>query len=121
MYERIWNFRGMQQLLMDYYDYPDEVHALHRAVCDTEKKLFLRAVREVEPDGYMISDDLGTQRSLMMSPPVFREFIKPYYKELWGLVRENDVDVWLHTCGNVSEIRDFKDHRDQNRNEKNRR
>ena len=29
MYERIWNFRGMETLLMDYYDYPDEVHALH--------------------------------------------------------------------------------------------
>ena len=24
MYERIWNFRGMQNLLFDYYDYPDK-------------------------------------------------------------------------------------------------
>ena len=104
MYERIWNFRGMETLLMDYYDYPDEVHALHRAVIDTEKKLLLRAIREVKPDGYMISDDLGTQNALMMSPATFREFIKPYYTELWGLCREHDVDTWLHTCGNVSEI-----------------
>ena len=49
MYERIWNFRGMENLLMDYYDYPDEVHALHRAVADTENKLLLRAVRELKP------------------------------------------------------------------------
>ncbi len=104
MYERIWNFRGMENLLMDYYDYPDEVHALHRAVADTEKKLLLRAIRELKPDGYMISDDLGTQASLMMSPATFREFIKPYYTEIWGLCRENDVDTWLHTCGNISEI-----------------
>ena len=104
MYERIWNFRGMENLLMDYYDYPDEVHALHRAVADTEKKLLLRAIREVKPDGYMISDDLGTQNALMMSPATFREFIKPYYVELWGLCREHDVDSWLHTCGNVTEI-----------------
>ena len=104
MYERIWNFRGMENLLMDYYDYPDEVHALHRAVADTEKKLLLRAIREVKPDGYMISDDLGTQRSLMMSPATFREFIKPYYQEVWGLCHEHDLDVWLHTCGNVTSI-----------------
>ncbi|MCR5681100.1 MAG: hypothetical protein K6G29_01515 [Clostridiales bacterium] len=104
MYERIWNFRGMETLMMDYYDYPDEVHALHRAVCDTEIKLFRRAMREVKPDGYMISDDLGTQKALMMSPSTFREFIKPYYRELWGLVRGCDVDVWLHTCGNITEI-----------------
>ena len=104
MYERIWNFRGMENLLMDYYDYPDEVHALHRAVADTEIKLLHRAIREVKPDGYMISDDLGTQNALMMSPATFREFIKPYYTEIWGLCRQNDVDTWLHTCGNVSEI-----------------
>ena len=77
MYERIWNFRGMENLLMDYYDYPDEVHALHRAVADTEKKLILRAIREVKPDGYMISDDLGTQNALMMSPATFRELSSP--------------------------------------------
>jgi len=104
MYERIWNFRGMENLLMDYYDYPDEVHALHRAVADTENKLLLRAVRELKPDGYMISDDLGAQQALMMSPAMFREFIKPYYAETWGIAKEHDVDVWLHTCGNITEI-----------------
>ena len=104
MYERIWNFRGMESLMMDYYDYPDEVHALHKAVADTEMKLLQRAFREVKPDGYMISDDLGTQNALMMSPATFREFIKPYYTEIWGLCRQYDVDTWLHTCGNVSEI-----------------
>ena len=104
MYERIWNFRGMENLLMDYYDYPDEVHALHRAVADTENKLLLRAIRELQPDGYMISDDLGAQQALMMSPAMFREFIKPYYAETWALAKEHDVDVWLHTCGNITEI-----------------
>ena len=104
MYERIWNFRGMENLLMDYYDYPDEVHALHRAVADTENKLLLRAVRELKPDGYMISDDLGAQQALMMSPAMFREFIKPYYTETWGIAKEHDVDVWLHTCGCITDI-----------------
>ena len=104
MYERIWNFRGMENLLLDYYDAPEEVHALHKAVADTENRLLLRAIREVQPDGYMISDDLGGQNALMMSPAMFREFIKPYYKETWGIARSHGVDVWLHTCGNIQEI-----------------
>ena len=104
MYERIWNFRGMEHLLLDYYDYPDEVHMLHRAVADTEERLLRRAIRELQPDGYMISDDLGTQSSLMMSPTTFREFIKPYYRQVWGAAREHDVDVWLHTCGNIAAL-----------------
>ncbi|MBO5648328.1 MAG: hypothetical protein J6S76_00265 [Clostridia bacterium] len=104
MYELIWNFRGMENLLIDYYENPDEVHALHRAVADTEMKLLKRVFEEVKPDGYMISDDLGTQNSLMMSPATFREFIKPYYVEIWGFCREHDVDTWLHTCGNITGI-----------------
>lgn len=106
MYERIWQFRGMQNLMIDYYENPDEVHALHKAVADTELKLLKRAIEEVKPDGYMISDDLGTQNSLMMSPATFREFIKPYYKQIWGLTRAHDIDNWMHTCGNISEIID---------------
>jgi len=101
MYERIWNFRGMENLLMDYYDYPDEVHALHKAVVETEMKLLRRAAAELQPDGYMISDDLGSQHALMMGPDLFREFLKPYYVQLWGCARENGMDSWLHTCGNI--------------------
>ena len=104
MYERIWMFRGMENLMIDYYEYPDEVHALHKAVADTEMKLLQRAIEELKPDGYMFSDDLGTQASLMMSPNTFREFIKPYYKQLWSYTKANGVDNWLHTCGNVTEI-----------------
>ena len=104
MYERIWNFRGMENLLLDYYDYPEEVHLLHKAVADTEIKLLRRAAREVSPDGYMISDDLGGQKALMMSPSTFREFIKPYYVDVWGTAKSLGMDNWLHTCGNVEEI-----------------
>ena len=42
----------------------------------------------------------------MMSPSTFREFIKPYYSQLWRYTREHGVDNWLHTCGNVTEIID---------------
>ncbi|MBQ4354502.1 MAG: hypothetical protein IJC71_06380 [Clostridia bacterium] len=104
MYERIWNFRGMENLLMDYYEYPDEVHALHRAVADTEMKLLKRAGEEVKADGYMISDDLGAQHALMMGPAIFREFIKPYYVDVWGTAHKYGMDTWLHTCGNIQEI-----------------
>ena len=104
MYERIWTFRGMENLLMDYYDYPEEVHLLHKAVADTEIKLLRRAAEEVKPDGYMISDDLGAQNALMMSPSCFREFIKPYYIDIWGEAKKLGMDNWLHTCGNIKEV-----------------
>jgi len=104
MFERIWGFRGMQNLLEDYILEPKNVHKLHKLVADTEQKLLSRAIEEVKPDGYMHSDDLGGQQALMMGPAHFREFIAPYYKQVWSTARKAGVHVWLHTCGNVQEI-----------------
>jgi len=104
MFERIWTFRGMENLLADYIEEPENVHRLHELVCSTELKLLKQAAELIKPDGYMFSDDLGSQNSLMMSPAHFREFIKPYYKRLWGFAHENGMHTWLHTCGCVNEI-----------------
>lgn len=103
-FERIWGFRGMSNLLMDYVLNPGEVHRLHRVVADTEIGLLARAIAEIQPHGYMHSDDLGSQRALIMGPHYFREFIKPYYAEVWGGCRRQDVHVWLHTCGCITDI-----------------
>jgi uroporphyrinogen decarboxylase len=104
MFERIWGFRGMENLLADYIEEPDKIMALHKTVADTEERLLVRAIKEIAPDGYMHSDDLGSQKALMMNPSHFREYIMPFYKQVWSPAKSNDVDVWLHTCGNVTEI-----------------
>ncbi len=104
MFERIWNFRGMENLLADYIEEPENVHKLHDLVCSTEIKLLEQAIKAVRPDGYMISDDLGSQKALMMSPDAFREFIKPYYIRIWSLTHKHGIYNWLHTCGCVDQI-----------------
>jgi uroporphyrinogen decarboxylase len=51
-------------------------------------------------------DDLGTQSSLLMSPEMYREVIKPLHARMFGYVRKNypDVKVFFHTCGAVYEL-----------------
>jgi len=104
MFERIWGFRGMENLLADYIEEPENVHKLHELVCSTELKLLKQAAELIKPDGYMISDDLGSQTALMMNPTHFREFIYPYYQRIWGFAHENGMHTWLHTCGCVKEV-----------------
>ena len=103
-YEPIWGLRGMQNLLTDYYLYPDEVHRLHRARLAFYEGIISRAARELEPDAFQTSDDLGHQTQLMMNPDQFREFIKPYYRSVFELSHRHNMHTWLHTCGNVTEI-----------------
>jgi uroporphyrinogen decarboxylase len=103
-FEKPWEIRGMQNLLMDYYLAPKNVHRLHDALCDLYCRYLQRALRELRPDGFWTSDDLGHQTQLFMRPATFREFLKPYYARIGALLREHGVHWWLHSCGNNTAI-----------------
>jgi uroporphyrinogen decarboxylase len=105
-FERPWGIRGMQNLLMDYYLYPEEVHRLHDALCNVYCGYLRRAVRELKPDGFWTSDDLGHQRHLFMSPESFRQLLKPYYMRMGALLQELNLHWWLHSCGNNTAVMD---------------
>jgi uroporphyrinogen decarboxylase len=103
-FERPWQIRGMQNLLMDYYVYPKQVHRLDEALCDMYSAYLLRAIRELHPDGFWTSDDLGHQHQLFMRPTIFREFLKPYYSRIGDILRTSGIHWWLHSCGNNTAI-----------------
>ena len=103
-YEPIWGLRGMENLLMDYYLNPEEVHRLHKARLAFYEGIIRRAKRELEPDAFQTSDDLGHQTQLMMNPSQFREFIKPCYKSVYDLCHSLGMHTWMHTCGNITDI-----------------
>ncbi|MDR3552079.1 MAG: uroporphyrinogen decarboxylase family protein [Clostridia bacterium] len=51
-------------------------------------------------------DDLGTQNSLLISPAMYREMIKPFHKRMYGYVREHypNIKVLLHSCGAIYDL-----------------
>ena len=91
-------------MLLDYYLEPDNIHRLHEALCDLYCGYIERSVRELRPDGFWTSDDLGHQKQLFMRPEVFREFIKPYYARIGAVLERHGVHWWLHSCGNNTDI-----------------
>ena len=105
-FERPWGLRGMQNVMLDYYENPEEIHRLHDALCTLYEGLIRRAAAELGPVGFWTSDDLGNQRQLMMKPDHFREFLKPYYARIGKACRESGMHFWLHSCGNNTEILD---------------
>jgi hypothetical protein len=105
-FERPWGLRGMENLMVDYYIHPEEVHRLHEGLSRLYCGMIRRAARELEPDGFWTSDDLGTQRSLMMSPEHFRTLIKPYFAQVGQAARDGGMHWWLHSCGDNSQVMD---------------
>lgn len=52
------------------------------------------------------NDDLGQQTNLMISPQTYREFIKPYQKEMVEMFKRKakKAKVLFHSCGSVYDI-----------------
>jgi len=55
-------------------------------------------------DGVYCGDDFGTQNGLIMSPAIFRKYIKPRYKKLVEKVHGYGLKYFHHSCGSIREI-----------------
>ena len=104
LFESLWQIRGMENALTDFYLYPDEVHKLFRKITDFYKNLVVRSAQRAKIDGFFMSDDLGHQTGTFFSPEIFKEFFYPYYQEIIDEAHKNHIHFWLHTCGNVKEF-----------------
>lgn len=103
LHQRLAYIRGLHSLLFDFYDHVSELRIVMDALLDFYRVWAKRAA-DAGADGVWAGDDLGTQRSLFMSPNTFRSLYKPYYSKLAESLHDNGLDFWLHTCGNVTEI-----------------
>ena len=102
LFERAWKLRGMENLLMDFHLYPDEVHRLLEAITDFNCQMIRRAAREVKPDGVWVTDDIGMQDRPFFMPETFRTFFKPYYAKMFKTAHDCGMHFWLHSCGCVT-------------------
>ena len=100
-FERLWSIRGMENALTDFYLYPEEVHKLFDRLTKFYLRIMERAKEELDVDGFFVSDDIGTQKAPFFSLEIFREFFKPYYKQLFDKAHELGTHFWLHSCGNI--------------------
>lgn len=104
LWERATFMCGMERLLLYLATEPDFVHELLGRIAD-----YVRCTMEIlfdryRFDGVALSDDYGTQKSLLMSPADWRRFVKPHLAELFGRARAAGRAVLLHSCGNVRAV-----------------
>ena len=105
LYERAWTMRGMENLMMDFFDHPDFVRDLLRAITDYNIAQVRKAV-EFDIDAVHFGDDWGQQNGLQMGPDLWREFIYPELKRMYRVVQDTGKWVSIHSCGDVDELLD---------------
>ena len=103
LYQRAWFLQGMAQFLMNMAAEPDFVHEL----LDRLAQFSIGITREVArrgADGIFYYDDYAQQTGTLFSPAMFREFLAPRLREIFSVARGSGLDVFFHSCGDVSEI-----------------
>ncbi len=110
-FERAFGMQGMDTFLLNMAMYPDFATALLAKItekCKEMMEVFLRETGEYL-DIIKIGDDLGTQESLMISPKMYRQMVKPFHADLIAFTKEHtDAKIFFHTDGDVFNlIEDF--------------
>ena len=102
--ERAFAMQGMDTFLMNMALYPEFAEALLKKIAEVCKTLigpFLAELGE-HVDIIKIGDDLGTQESLLMSPKMYRQILKPIHADYIQFIKERThAKVFFHTDGDV--------------------
>ena len=105
LFETSWYMRGFERMLLDFALNPEFAHCLMGRVTD----FFVAHFREMlaagrgEIDLAFTADDIGDQRGLLISLPMWEEFIKPCHVRLNAAIHEFGARVVYHTDGAVAE------------------
>lgn len=103
LFERAWSMRGMENLLVDMMMYPDFVHELLSRIADYNIAQMTKAI-EYDIDAIYFGDDWGQQRGLIFGYDVWKEYVYPQLKRMYGFARDNGKYVMIHSCGDVDEL-----------------
>jgi len=105
LYERAWTLRGLQTLLMDFYDNPHFVHELFNSIADYNIAQ-IQEILKYDIDAVLFGDDWGQQHRLQMGPKLWHEFIYPVLKRMYRVVTGAGKKVFIHSYGDVDELFD---------------
>jgi uroporphyrinogen decarboxylase len=106
-FERAMHMQGMEKFFMNLAMYPDfgrELISRCAEHCKTLMGHVLEAVGD-KIDIIKIGDDLGTSTSLLISPKMYREILKPIHADYIAFIKERtSAKVFFHTDGDVFDL-----------------
>ncbi len=102
IWETAWQLRGMDNLMFDFLENPDFAAFILDRIADEVARCAEQAAR-AGCDVIRFGDDVGMQDRLMMSEPMWREWLFPRLARAIGAARavNPSVHVWYHSDGDI--------------------
>ena len=102
-FEQVQFLRGTEELYCDLLDrdsglwpFFGEMHEFHTEL--------LTAWARTDVDGFLICDDWGAQRSMLISPALWREYFKPIYRDFAEIAHRHGKKLFMHSDGHILDI-----------------
>jgi len=96
--------RGMEQLIYDTADDPDFVHAVMRFCTDYTKVLGTAVMEAIGEDVVGLYTTDPSAGCSVISPQMYRDFVKPYHEEVVDYFKARDTLITFHICGHLDPI-----------------
>ncbi len=105
VFEPAWYLRGMEQMLIDFYDDEEMAFACLDRIGDCKEEIAVR-LAAAGVDVIVFGDDVGTQHGMMMSPDMWRKYLKPRLAHIIRRVKETNPATlcYYHSDGDIRAI-----------------
>lgn len=102
-FEQLQFIRGTENLYMDLVDAPAAMirfmEKMHSFYCE-----LLEEWAKTEVDALNFMDDWGSQRSLLISPEMWRTYFRPMYQDYIDIAKRRGKKIFMHSDGYILDI-----------------
>jgi len=105
IWENAWQMTRMERLMMDMTLRPQFAAYIFDRIAD-DRAFQARRMAEAGADCIHCGDDIGMQDRLMMSPAMWREWLKPRWRRVIGAAKDANPEVlaFYHSDGDVRPV-----------------
>lgn len=105
IFETAWQLRGMDNLFVDFYDNPNFACALLDKITEINVEVSTRFT-EAGVDILWLADDIGTQKTMLMSPDMWRKWLRPRLKHLIDSAKRVNphIHIFYHSDGFIEPV-----------------
>jgi hypothetical protein len=85
---------GEEGLCVAYYEQPELIHDILRTIGDTAFRVLERVTAAVPVDMLTVHEDMAGKSGPLAGPRQIAEFIAPYYRRIWDLLRDRGARLF---------------------------
>lgn len=98
-FQSLVSFMGFENALLAMYEEPEEVYELFDYLSEHYITVLKNTIYYTRPELYSLADDTAAQNSPFVSPAMYKQLLKPFYKRLTDIAQDADLYISHHNCG----------------------